>query len=219
MLKQVLKSFAVVTPLGLAACASIVNGSAQNVYIATNSSQPSNCAVSNSRGTTTVVAPTNVTVNRSKTDLTIDCVDTAGVRTQSKVASDLEGWWWGNIALLSPFGVFEDAVNGAMWEYPNLIHAVPESNYSAMPAAATATAPIATPAAAPTSAATPGAYNYTPGYVPPAAMTPAPATTTTYYAPGTQYYAPAPSTAPVTTPQAAPTIVPAPQPYYGTPAR
>jgi hypothetical protein len=105
--------------LALTGCASIVEGSGQNVWVKTETKQPSTCTVSNSRDSSTISGPTQVTVKRSKTDLNVRCVDSAtGVQGDKVVASGLENWWWGNIALLSPLGVFIDGVSGAMWEYP-----------------------------------------------------------------------------------------------------
>ncbi len=181
-------------------CAAIVEGSGQNIRVKTADQQPSNCVVSNARGTSSVVVPTSVTVKRSKTDLNVRCTDTiTGMQGEKTVKSDLENWFWGDIVLLSPLGVFIDAVSGAMWEYPKDVivplsgqpaYSQPAPQVYSAPVTQSYNAPSTQPYVAPqapTSYVVPQPAMATPG----AAMAPAPymvipSTTpalSTYYAP------------------------------------
>lgn len=177
----------------LTGCASIVEGSGQNIRVKTNPMTASTCQVENERGRISAATPTSVTVKRSMSDLKVSCSDpSSGAQGQQLVKSDLENWWWGNIALLSPLGVFIDGVSGAMWEYPKDIIVPLHGNQAVIQQ--TPLAPVS-PA-------------YQPAPVAPAAPLYPAATTAPTYAPAPAVPAYSPVPAPMPAPQAA---APAPQ--------
>lgn len=145
-MRSTLAAVTAIPLLTLTGCAAIIEGSGQNIQVRTASLQSASCTVQNDRGSSTIVAPSNVTVKRSKSDLHVRCNDPANTyQGEQVVESGLEDWWWGNVALLSPLGFFIDGVSGAMWEYPeDITVAFRPAGYSATPAPMQYTAPVAT---------------------------------------------------------------------------
>lgn len=206
MLKQIIQSSALVTLIGLSACATIVEGSTDKVSVLTNPPVNANCNLVNERGNYFTQSQAPASVKKSRSDLKVTCNDAAtGANGQSTLESEVEPWDFGNILLGGIIGLGVDWGTGAAYNYPDSVTVQMLVPQTYAPAAQS----FVPGQYAPGTTAAPA---YTPGYVP------APATTTTYYAPGTvatpgaaPYYPPAQT-------PTAPVVVPSPQPYYPAPA-
>ncbi len=105
--------------LTLSACASIIEGSSDKVFINTVGTKSASCRVNNERFSSTANSMSSVDVMRSKTDLNVDCSDQqTGSSGKTTVASDLEPWTFGNILLGGIIGLGVDLGTGSAWNYP-----------------------------------------------------------------------------------------------------
>ena len=182
----------------LTGCADIIEGSSQNVQVETMPPSQAVCSVKNSRGDWNAAAPTAVQVKKSKTDLTVNCLDrNSGYAGTKTYESSFEPWVLGNILLGGLIGLGVDYGTGAAWDYPETVTIPIQPTYQPAgyvpPPMPVAVAPLAPPAgAAPAPAPVPG--------TPPVATAPTP-----YIAPVPTYATPAPTYA---APAAAPSAVP-----------
>lgn len=102
------------------ACASMTGG--QNQSLSVSTSPPSDCTLSNDKGTWYVQAPGSVTVNRAYGDMTVSCKKDGKSATnvvKSSVKPIVLGniiWFWGVL-----IGVPIDIITGAAYDYPNPI--------------------------------------------------------------------------------------------------
>lgn len=175
------------------ACASIVSGTSQKVQVSTNPPSQSYCTVANKLGNGSTTSPGQTEVHRSKTDLTVNCIDrTTGYAGSQAIESSLEPWFLGNIIFGGIIGAPIDFATGAAWQYPKEVSiglkpTYQPAGYSATAPAASFTSPMdmqaptapasnyAAPEAAPVTAPAPTvapAAAMTPGYTP--AYAPAP---------------------------------------------
>jgi len=143
--------------LGLASCASIVNGTNQSLSVMTVSNGApivnANCELDSGRGTWFVNTPGSVVVHRGYSALMVKCSKSGYQDASEKVKSSTSAMELGNAAfgLSSVIGVGVDVTTGAAYTYPNLITvsllptppAVPAPPPSPAPAAAAAPAPAA----------------------------------------------------------------------------
>ena len=106
--------------LPIAACASIIEGSTQNINLQTNPPLQANCRLSNERGVWQTSAPAMVQVKRSKSDLNVDCRSSEIGGTVAN-SSDAESWTLANLALGGLIGLGVDAGTGAMFSYDDAI--------------------------------------------------------------------------------------------------
>lgn len=165
--------------LSLSACASIIEGSTDNVSVVTTPPTNASCTLANSRGSYNAGSSGVATVKKSKSALDVVCTDLqSGARGQKTVESDVEAWAFGNILIGGLIGLGVDWGTGAAYDYP-----------------ASATVPMSAPvAAAPTAApfetlAPANGVAAAPNLVAPAPTSQAPSTV--IYAPSTgQTYAP-----------------------------
>lgn len=155
------KPMAIVALLAVTACGTVMKGQSDNIALSTNPPSYSNCTLKNARGTVNANIPAMVTVQKSRTDLDIVCIDqTTGARGQAKIASDVEPWAFGNL-LTAGLGLGVDWATGAAYDYPEHVNVTVVTSM-----------PVQAPA--------PGA----PGYFAPAADMPtAPAPAPVYMAP------------------------------------
>ena len=124
-MKKLLKTGALVMFAGLAGCASITEGTDQQVTVDTD---PSGATCNLSRGgeTVGVVNPTpgTVTLSKSKDDVSVECKK-EGYQTKARsLNSEFEGMTFGNIIFGGIIGVGVDAASGAMNEYPNQVRLI-----------------------------------------------------------------------------------------------
>jgi len=132
-----------VIALGLmsSACASIIEGTTQQIAVSTPPADGAQCVMKNPEGKWTVTTPGSVKVHKSKGDLEVVCHKDGFQDGTTKVVSHFNGATAGNIILGGVIGVGVDAATGANNNYPKSVE-IPM-------AAATATAPMATPASTP----------------------------------------------------------------------
>lgn len=115
-----MKLYYVLPLLLLTACASMTSGTNQSLSV--NTTPPSDCSLSNDKGTWYVTTPGTVTVNRAYGDMTVNCKKGDLIATnivKSSVKPILAGniiWLWGII-----IGVSIDMITGAAYDYPNPI--------------------------------------------------------------------------------------------------
>lgn len=179
----------------LSACASIIEGSTDDVKIVSLTNTPMTCNAANERGSWVGNTPGQVNVKKSRTDLKLACQDPrTGAQAGATLASEVEPWAFGNILLGGIIGLGVDWGTGAAYDYPETVTvtataAAPAISYTPVPTAIVPAAPMAAPA---------------PAIAPLPPVTPTNSTI--------QYYAPA--TPVVVEPVAAPTIPPMP---FGSP--
>jgi len=108
-------------PFLLNACASIVNGSSQDIELYTTPSVNASCSLDNERGEWTLAqTPGTVTVKRSSSPLNIQCENDEYHGSLINKA-EAESWTAGNILLGGGIGAGIDAGTGAMFSYDNEI--------------------------------------------------------------------------------------------------
>lgn len=171
------------------ACASIIEGSSDKMQVTTTPPSQSTCNVKNGRGAWNTVSSGTTEIKRSKTDVTVDCIDAAtGAKGSRTVESDMESWVIGNVIAGGVIGLIIDFSTGAAWDYPETVAvslADPVTYQSAAPVYETpqpapATVPVAPLSAAPVAASpavvpvymapagSQGTIAAPPAYVPPA---------------------------------------------------
>lgn len=176
----------------LSACASIIEGSTDQVNIVSPISVPMTCNATNERGSWVGNMPGQVTVKKSRTDLNLACQDPrTGMQANGKLVSEVEPWAFGNILLGGIIGLGVDWGTGAAYDYPENVTVT--SAAAPLPVTYAPATPVPAPAVVPAVPATP-------------VIAPAPAITPTNSS--IQYYAPA--TPVVVEPTPTPTIAPLP---------
>ena len=125
-MRTVTKLLSVIFIFGLmSGCASVMEGSDQVININTTGCEefePMRCNVVNSEGSSTLTAPSSVSVEKARGDMTISCESRDGAATGRKiVSSNYEAMNAGNILLGGFIGVGVDAATGAMWKYPSTV--------------------------------------------------------------------------------------------------
>eukprot|EP01037_Dinobryon_pediforme_P025306 gene25306-27402_t len=116
---------AVIASAMLTGCASIVNGTGQNLTIEAKKDGASvagaTCKLINDKGTYYVTAPGTVTVHKSYSDLQVACEKTDTLPGTASVKSTTEGMAFGNILVGGLIGAAIDTSSGAAYDYPTLI--------------------------------------------------------------------------------------------------
>ena len=111
-----------VLALGLGGCATIVEGTSQNVSIST---QPPGAACTVSRQGQQIAAvistPGNVKVDKSKNDLVVTCTKEGYQPSTGVYSSTFNGTTFGNIILGGVAGAVIDASTGASYNYPQQV--------------------------------------------------------------------------------------------------
>lgn len=134
-----------------AACASIVEGSTDPVTVATSPVSQPTCVLANARGAWNGAASAPILVKRSRSDLSVSCIDPVqGTSGNATLASDVEGWTFGNILFGGLIGLVVDWSTGAAYTYPD--HVTVEMRDSLRPQAElqeTPPAPVVPTLAAP----------------------------------------------------------------------
>jgi hypothetical protein len=121
----VLKNAAIVIPMLLAGCASIVDGTGQIVTIEARNNgaivQGANCRLENKKGIFYVTAPGTVTVHRASDTLMVNCEKKDVAPGSVSVKSSTKGMAFGNILFGGIIGAVVDVSSGAAYDYPTLI--------------------------------------------------------------------------------------------------
>jgi hypothetical protein len=159
--------------LALGGCASIMNGTSQQLTVEARHDgaavQQASCFLQNSMGSWMVQTPGKVTVHRAYGDLTVKCEKPGidpGVQT---VKSSTKGMTLGNILVGGMIGAAIDAGDGAAYDYPSrIVVNMGMMNQTIVPAAVSAAAQPASGSAV------------APAQAPLASLAPAPAPAPSY---------------------------------------
>jgi hypothetical protein len=145
---------AVTAALGLAGCATMVNGGSEDIAVLTPPVAGANCVLSNQEGSWSVVTPTVAHVQRAYDDLMVKC-DKPGYQEAWKSLPSHTDWMTlANIANAG-VGVGIDSYTGAIDGYPHSVQlpmqpAVPAAQPTPeSPPAAPTQEPMSVPAATP----------------------------------------------------------------------
>lgn len=115
----------VASVIGLTGCASIIDGTNQPVSVEAMSGSVAvvgaSCKLSNSKGNWHVVTPGTTTVQRSYSDLNIDCRKAGMQPVVTAVKSSTKAMAFGNILIGGVIGAGVDIANGAAYDYPSPI--------------------------------------------------------------------------------------------------
>jgi len=111
--------------LMLTGCASIINGTHENIEVMTPPVQDAHCELTNDKGKWSVDStPNTVTVHRAYGPLTVRC-NKKGYKTSTRVfQSSTKSMAFGNIIAGGIIGGGVDAADGAAYDYPDTV-AVP----------------------------------------------------------------------------------------------
>jgi hypothetical protein len=171
-----------VLALGLGGCATVVEGTSQNMMIVTHPPGAS-CTVSRQGQQIAAVisTPGNVNIGKSKNDLAVTCTKEGFEPTTAVYSSTFNGTTFGNLILGGVAGAVIDASTGASYNYPQEVSIAMPTAVAASPAPSVAAAPLAAipaPLAAKTTTAAapapkPVAASVAPASVPAAAPAPA----------------------------------------------
>lgn len=105
--------------LSFAGCASVVEGTDQQISVSTPGANGAHCNLSSPDGTYNISStPGTVTVDKSKHDIAVLCQKTGYEDGNTTISSNFEGMTLGNILIGGVVGVGIDAASGAMNEYP-----------------------------------------------------------------------------------------------------
>jgi uncharacterized protein YceK len=108
--------------LPLAGCASIVNGTHQNVSVDTGKVTGARCTLSNNKGKWYIPStPGSTVVNRSYNDLRVSC-HKSRFRGFKRVESKTKGMVFGNAVIGGVIGAGVDVADGAAYDYPDNIY-------------------------------------------------------------------------------------------------
>jgi hypothetical protein len=118
-----MKAVAAIAALGVAlsGCATIIKGTHQSISVNTTPVDGAKCTLVNSEGTYYVTTPGTVTVDKTKSDLQIDCTRDGYAPGHAVGVSHFNGTTAGTILLGGVIGLGVDAASGADNEYDNLI--------------------------------------------------------------------------------------------------
>ena len=108
----------------LSGCATVMEGSDQNINIQTLNCDDAvvTCMVSNDDTAATVRPPGSVNVEKSSKPITVECANKdKSVTGRVLVDSGYETMGLGNLLAGGIIGVGVDAATGAMWEYPSSV--------------------------------------------------------------------------------------------------
>lgn len=147
-----------VLALGLGGCATIVEGTSQDIMVA---SDPSGATCTVSRGGNQIAAviatPAKIHIDKSKNDLAVTCTKQGYEPTTAIFSPKFNGTTFGNILIGGVAGAVVDASTGASYNYPTDMSIAMPQSVAAAPAAApvVAAAPASPVAAKTTTAAAP----------------------------------------------------------------
>ena len=123
-------------------CATVVNGSTQQISVTTDPVAGANCELKNSEGTWQVTTPGTVEVNRARNDLTITCTKDGYPTATTADHSKINFMTFGNVLAGGIVGVMIDSSTNANTEYETPINisltATPDETKSAQASPATA---------------------------------------------------------------------------------
>src|SRR5579862_7401763 len=107
-----------VLAVGLSGCASIIKGGTQDIAISTPPTAGALCSLSNSAGNWQISTPGSLSVERSATDIKIQCSKDGYDKATAVIPSHFNGWLIGNLVFGGLIGIIIDASTGASQSYP-----------------------------------------------------------------------------------------------------
>jgi hypothetical protein len=111
--------------LGLGACASVLDGSSQNLVVKTKSGARdvagALCTLSNNKGTWYVTSPGLVTVHRGADNLNVRCEYPGFVPNAGSAPSTPRDLVYGNLLIGGVLGAALDVGDGSAYDYPSPI--------------------------------------------------------------------------------------------------
>jgi len=111
----------VVAGFALSGCATIIEGTTQNVSVSTSPEQGAQCTLKNSEGAWYLTTPGSTTVHKTKNDMTIDCNKSGFAPGHLVAASHFGGTTAGNVIAGGVIGLGVDAASGANYHYDSPI--------------------------------------------------------------------------------------------------
>lgn len=118
------KSFlAIAATVTLTACATIVSGTQQTIFIDTPHAEGASCKLNDSKNGAWYLpaTPGSVTVLKGNGPMNIVCSKKGHKAGVVSVSEDVSGATFGNIILGGGIGIFVDAASGAAQKYPDKI--------------------------------------------------------------------------------------------------
>lgn len=107
----------------LSACATIVSGTQQTVFVETPFMEGASCSLVDSKNGIWHIphTPAATTVTKGNGPLNVTCKKSGYITATTSVDEDLAGATFGNIILGGGIGIFVDAASGAAQKYPDKI--------------------------------------------------------------------------------------------------
>lgn len=106
----------------LTGCASIVNGTTQDVSVTTPPASGAKCVLKNDRGEWYVnKTPGSTVVRRAYGPLSVDCKKAGFKETKKTVISHTKGMAFGNVIFGGVIGAGVDVATGSAYDYPQTI--------------------------------------------------------------------------------------------------
>ena len=136
----------------LSGCATIIQGTTENVSVNSLPEQGASCTLKNSEGTWYLTTPGSTTVHKTKHDLTVDCTKAGFPDGHYLAKAHFGGTTFGNIIAGGAIGIGIDAASGANFYYKSPITVTLGATTTSEPAPAPAATP---PSAAPATTAAP----------------------------------------------------------------
>lgn len=118
------KCMLLLTPFLLCGCATIVEGTTQQLSVTSFPEQQAQCTLTNSQGTYFVSTPGTVTVHKTKTDLIVKCQKSGFDDSAQVQPARLTAATAGNILAGGIIGIGVDAASGANYYYDSPVTVV-----------------------------------------------------------------------------------------------
>lgn len=104
----------------LTSCASIIEGSSQEVAVSLAGADSAQCTAVSAEKTVEFTAPTTITIHKSYYPAEVTC-SADGQTGSVKVLADVANWGYGGAILGVGVGAVVDSATGAAFEYPEEI--------------------------------------------------------------------------------------------------
>ena len=127
----------------LPGCASIVEGTTQNIAVTTSPVDGAKCVLTSSEGTYYVTTPGNAMVHKTKNDLAVQCDHDGYAHAAQTLPSHFNGATAGNLFAGGIIGIGIDAATGANYNYPDSVNVRMEPALGMAPAMAVVPAAVA----------------------------------------------------------------------------
>lgn len=119
------KFIATFTLLALTGCASVTGSRFQSIAVETKFNdialEGADCTLTNAAGKWTVLTPASVKVQKSISDMVVECKAADDLSGQIAAPSKANHANWGNLLAGGPVGLIVDFQTGAGYDYPSII--------------------------------------------------------------------------------------------------